>query len=477
MDKPHQEPLAVITAELFTIPLEDGKYVIYAPLRQAAFVGNTSMVNFLADLAAGFYNKNLDPNGSLLEFLSRLEIVNASPEQLPITTFENDPFPTAVSLFLTTACNLRCTYCYASAGDTPLRNMSADVAKRGIDFILANALKKGEQVISIAYHGGGEPTVNWKVMTASLSYAREASAPHGIDVVAASASNGVLTDQQIDWIIENLNSVTLSFDGLPEVHDLHRPTVTGKGSSGKVIHTMQRFDKAGFNYGVRVTATADQIPQLAASIEFICSHFNPVRIQVEPAYQMGRWRTAPSAETAAFIESYRIAQSVAGRYGKEISFSAARVGSLSNHFCGITQDSFCLTTDGQVSACYETFMAENEWSKVFFYGKPDPHSNGYQFNIPVLNNLRGQAVQHRGFCNGCFAKWTCGGDCYHKSLTVNGQEEFQGSDRCHIIRELTKDQLLQKIHASGGLFWHQMPADVSSTAPSAASGKELLFGP
>jgi uncharacterized protein len=73
----------------------------------------------------------------------------------------------------------------------------------------------------------------------------------------------------------------------------------------------------------------------------------------------------------------------------------------------------------------------------------------------VLNNLRDLSVQQREFCQGCFAKWTCAGDCYHKALTISGPGEFQGSDRCHITRELTKDQLLEKIAASGGLFWHE----------------------
>ena len=33
-----------------------------------------------------------------------------------------------------------------------------EIAKKGIDFIIANAVKKGEKHIEVAYHGGGEPT-------------------------------------------------------------------------------------------------------------------------------------------------------------------------------------------------------------------------------------------------------------------------------------------------------------------------------
>lgn len=459
-----------LSAELFTIPFEEpGRFLIYAPLRRAAFVGNARLVNFIADLKTGVLDESADSDGSLRELLRQLEIIDAGPEPLPITEATGDPAPTAVTLFLTTACNLRCTYCYASAGDAPARFMSLDVAKRGIDFICANAVKKGAPQIDIAYHGGGEPTVNWRTMTKSLAYAREQAQPHGLAVKATSATNGVLSDEQIDWVIANLDGVSLSFDGSPEMHDKHRPLVSGKGSSDRVIHTLRRFDAAGFIYGLRVTVTADQIPALPASIDFICANFSPKAIQVEPAYQMGRWHAAPSAETEGFIAAYRQAQACAARHGRQISYSAARLGVLTSHFCGITQDTFALSPDGNVSACYEVFSEENAWAKVFFYGKPE--GDGYKFDLARLAHLRGQAVQHREYCRGCFARWTCAGDCYHKSLTVHGSVEFEGSDRCHITRELTKDQILERIAASGGTAWHEPP---HTLAAGRAAGKEFL---
>lgn len=461
---------ATLNTELFSIPIENNQYIIYAPLRQAAFIGNSSMVNFIADLKMGSYNQDLDPDGSLIDFLSRLEIVNSADEQLPITTFEGEPQPTSVTLFMTTACNLRCTYCYASAGDTPLKSMTIETAKKGIDFIIKNAIKRGEKHIEVAYHGGGEPTANWMVMTESFAYMKEQAKNYGLTSSAGVATNGVLKDGQIDWIINNLDSVSLSFDGTPEVNDLHRITVQGKGSSAKVIHTLHRFDEAQFTYGIRLTVTKDHINKLPESVQFVCENFKPVRIQVEPSYQLGRWEEAPSAETEDFIAAYRQAQIIAKEFGFDIYYSAARVGLLTNHFCGITQDTFALSPDGNVSACYEVFSEDLRFSDTFFYGKPD-QNGGYTFNLPVLNHLRVQAVQHRDFCQGCYAKWHCAGDCYHKALSINGKEEFIGSDRCHITRELTKDQLLDKIYSSGGLIWHELP---NENAIKSSKGKEIL---
>src|SRR5690554_2723536 len=130
---PANAPLPQVTAELFTITLEDNRHLVYAPLRRAAFVANSRVVNLLADLKAGCFDQTQDPDGSLVEFLRRLEILDTQPERQPLTEFTGDPEPTSATLFLTTACNLRCTYCYASAGDTPTKYMPLSTAQRGID--------------------------------------------------------------------------------------------------------------------------------------------------------------------------------------------------------------------------------------------------------------------------------------------------------------------------------------------------------
>ncbi len=92
-----------------------------------------------------------------MALLRHLEILDAGAEQLPITMLSGDPMPTMVTLFLTTACSLRCTYCYASAGDLPVQSMSLETAKRGIDCVAANAVRSKVPYFQVAYHGGGEP--------------------------------------------------------------------------------------------------------------------------------------------------------------------------------------------------------------------------------------------------------------------------------------------------------------------------------
>jgi uncharacterized protein len=451
-----------LSSEIFIIPLEEEKYLVYTPLRKAAFVGNAAVVNLLVDLKDGICNSATDPDGSMTEFLRRLEMVGAGKETPPTCDSEGEPQPVAVTLFVTTACNLRCTYCYASAGDTAREVMPMEVAKRGIDFIINNAVRQKRDMIEVNYHGGGEPTANWRTLTASLKYAQNKAREAGLQISASSATNGMLSDKQIDWMTANLNGASLSFDGLPETQDKHRIRPSGRGSSARVMHTIRRFDEAGFNYGIRMTVTADLIPSIPDAVDFIFSNFRTTTLHIEPAYQMGRYADRPSAETEEFLTAFREAKQRAKKYGMNLIYSGARLGTLTNHFCAVSQDSFALLPDGTVSSCFEACTKNARYGNIFFYGKAN-ETAGYDFDMERLHFLRRQAVQYREHCQGCFAKWTCAGDCFHKAVAVNGgATDFKGTGRCHINRELTKDLILEKILEAGGLCWHELPEELKT---------------
>jgi uncharacterized protein len=437
------------------LPLEEGRYLIYAPLQSSAFIGNSGVVRFLQSLQedAGILDHVPHQFENLIQLLVGLHILNSYPESLPLLVCEGPPQPVGVTLFLTTACNLRCRYCYAASGDSPAKFMSLETAKAGIDFAFRNAIDQGVKSVQVGFHGGGEPTVNWGVLSGSVRYAHELASGNGIRLETSLATNAVLSDEQISWMVENMTGASVSFDGLPVLHDRNRLTVAGGGTSERVMHAMHSFDAAAFSYGVRTTALADQIESLADGVEFIYSRFRPTGVQVEPVYPLGRGAAADSAETDAFIECFRQARTVAKQHGGDLLFSGARVGSPSNHFCHATVDGFCLTPSGGVTSCYEAFSEDSPLALRFFYGHPGLVPGSFEFDEAVLSSLRSLGVENRAFCRECFAKWTCAGDCVYKVLSACGDGELAGSGRCHIIRELTRDLILERVADSGGLVW------------------------
>jgi len=228
-----------VLQQIFSIPVEEEKYIIYAPLKRIAFIANTAMVNSIIDRC----NRNSDKD-SPHEFLEELDFF--TPGTIPEDDFQYGVQYDTVVLFLTNQCNLRCRYCYASSGDYPKKEMSWEVAKAGIDFVLSQVQKRSLKDMTLGFHGGGEPTMNWNVLTRATDYAHKKSQEYNLNLHVSGAFNGFWSEKICNYIIQNLTEISISFDGLAEVQNRQRPSLGNGDSFEKVTNTMKRLDAAGW---------------------------------------------------------------------------------------------------------------------------------------------------------------------------------------------------------------------------------------
>ena len=180
-------------------------------------------------------------------------------------------------LLMTNRCNLGCTYCYANAGKRPPRDLSLPIATRVIDAACENAQAAGEESFSLAFHGGGEPTVHWTVFTHAVAYARRKPIPCHVSL----STNGVWTPAQRRFILDQVQNVSLSFDGIQDVQDQQRPRSDGTGSFATVMESIRALEDAGLAYGIRATAPAETLHRLPECVAFLCDQTKAQAIQVE----------------------------------------------------------------------------------------------------------------------------------------------------------------------------------------------------
>ena len=141
------------------------------------------------------------------------------------------PFPQR-SLVLNVAndCNLGCTYCFASQGDygAPRRFMSQETARESVDFLLQNS---GDHPTVTLVFFGGEPLMNFRLISDTVAYATRAGELVGKRVDFSMTTNATyLTPEIIHFLRDHRVGVAVSIDGPKKFHDLRRTYKNGMGS-------------------------------------------------------------------------------------------------------------------------------------------------------------------------------------------------------------------------------------------------------
>ena len=442
-----------LLTEVFTVPFGEA-HLVYAPLRRTAFVANGETVATIKLLAKGALESPNNHQLELIRFLDAIGLMGDGGDQQVFGLGQDIFAPIEVTLLLTSECNLRCKYCYASAGDVPIVRMTLESAKRGIDYVLANALRIGSNWIGVHYHGGGEPTLNHEVLIASREYAAILAQEHQLQVYSTVTTNGVIPPGIRHWIISNLHAASVSLDGPPSINDLNRPNRSGAGSGNKVLETLKEFDEARFKYGIRVTVTAFTVAEIPNIIQFIVQHAQPHAIRIEPVYNIGRGsEISLQVDVASFVEGYIRGKEIAQKAGIPLLYSAARLNTLSSRFCRAYGEGFTLTSEGKVTGCFEVTDAGATFSEKMIFGRFDEPESRFIFDDTLLTTMRMHNVSRQPYCDDCFAKWHCSGDCPNKvnHALIDGQ--FSGMPSCEITRSILLSELIELIEQSGGVVW------------------------
>jgi len=440
----------IISTEIFSIPYKDN-YIIYAPLKQTAFIVSPNAVNFLYKIQMKDVGLVLNKEEKeILVTFCELGLINGITNKLPDRTEETFS-PAYVTIFLTGKCNLRCIYCYASGGGKEKSTIPFEIAKSAIDLIINNALSKNQKGIGVGFHGGGEPTLAWQTLVKCVEYTKRKTLATGLKINFSIASNGVISAKRLDWIMDNFTSLNLSLDGTEDIQNYHRPLVNGKGSYDKVIETVNKMNDRKFPYGVRATVTARSVAYLDKYVEFFGTMCKMRTIHFEPSFSCGRClytgTEAPSPDE--FIAGYRKAQKVAEKLGISIFYSGARLNTITRIFCKASGDSFCVTPQGDVTSCYEVCSKDDPRSEVFFYGKYDDEKKAFVINEKKLAYLGKRTINNIPHCENCFCKYHCAGDCLAKASDGKDLMSIINTNRCEINQALTLDGIINILEGMG----------------------------
>src|SRR3990172_642335 len=158
---------ADLPTEVFLLPHGDHR-VLFFPLLGKSYLVNIPFAEAVRSLIDSARKKDdsekerSPQDREIYEFFHR-ERLFARLETRP--RGGNPTFaPTAVSLFLTTECPLRCVYCYSSAGERAPKRLPFHMAAEAVDHVVSNAVNLRRDNVTVVFHGGGEPTAAWPLL-------------------------------------------------------------------------------------------------------------------------------------------------------------------------------------------------------------------------------------------------------------------------------------------------------------------------
>jgi uncharacterized protein len=168
-------------------------------------------------------------------------------------------------LMTTHACTLRCTYCYTGAKTA--RHMTEAVAGQAIERAARSVRPGGRLELSFF---GGEPLLVPELLLSCMEKARRCVAREGIELYLGVTTNGLQTSDAA-WAVMMTDDLdlTVSFDGLPAIHDRHRSTASGQDTSTAVLATIQKLVAHERPFHVQIVVRPDTVDRLAEGIAFL----------------------------------------------------------------------------------------------------------------------------------------------------------------------------------------------------------------
>jgi uncharacterized protein len=438
-----------LTSECFIVDipgLPPDVVAAYFPLKALVLKINKPAGDLLERMKKGTVPELDKWERKFLENLIKVGLVNGPADKIPGPAVTETPKPERTILLTSDRCNLRCIYCYGKS-ETHGDLMPFGIAKAAIDFIISNATELGMNFVEVGFHGGGEPTINWEVLTGAIEYAREECRKNNLRLHSQICTNGVMSEGRIRWIGENIGGIVISVDGPPEIHNQQRPAADGGPSFNIAARSIDILKSMKKEYMLRLTATAKSEGILTDISNFLIERFNPKAICIEPLFICGRCDTAQCDKPDPDIFSKEIMDliTIKQKNGVDIQYSGGRFFYLDSMFCGAAGKNFFITPRGEVTSCLEISKHDDPRSELFIYGSFDSDRNEFVFDNEKYSKLCNIRVDAFESCRDCFIKWNCAGDCPAKAPDFEHIDTVRYSYRCEINKSVTKAQLMKEL--------------------------------
>lgn len=342
-----------------------------------------------------------------------------------------------LTLFPTNSCNLRCVYCYATSGPGSGPRLSIEHAFAAIDGFF-DELPPAVQFVVLNFHGGGEPTTNFAVMTASWTRFRDAALSRGLKARVATITNGTFGPAVLRELEKPEWSVLVSYDGNRQAEQ--RPTAAGADSRARVVANIRALVAAGKAVTTRATVTREGLsgmPHLVTE----AADLGVRQVQIEPSSLVGRGANLSDGppDPMDFADAYLGAFDLGLRLGVRVTSTAwtsRRPGD--GAYCGAQTGLTQVTPDGFVSCCTEV-VDGSVVDDPFIVGSVDIGARRLEIWPVREAAMRSRLGYELPTCSTCAFVDTCGGGCASRARAQSGDLFARDEDHCVAARRVNPE--------------------------------------
>ncbi len=176
------------------------------------------------------------------------------------------------NIWVTTACNMRCKYCYENSTDIKKMNLFLDIktAEKMVDFVIEYMQKRDKKEYLIVNFHGGEPLLNFSIIKDIERMIRE-----NFDnkrILFGITTNALLLENNeiIKFLADNFEySLSISIDGTKKIHDFNRVDSNQKGTYDRVEMYLKQLLTMNAKVRARMTITPETIDCMEESIDHL----------------------------------------------------------------------------------------------------------------------------------------------------------------------------------------------------------------
>lgn len=371
----------------------------------------------------------LTKHADLIEELTRLGVINRDDEAVldALRSELSRPRFAILYLLLTDNCNLACGYCYVKALIPQKRqpnNMSWETARTALERfshqLESFELREMENPQVILH--GGEPFLNWAVLSRTLQYVHsciENGTLPPATAVNINTNGTMITDEAAEFISQfPFVSLAVSVDGPAEIHDSLRRDVGGRGSFDNSIHGVHTLLRMGIKVGISCTIAPHYAHRASEILLWLHNEFPGVPIGFNVLINSSKMSVADRrAYTTTLAEQMVTSLNLARSEGIYEDTLMRRVdafssGSFRFNDCGACGQQTVVSPEGWIGVCHAYTGTKKYFLPPDTQATPQEHPYWQEWSRRSPVNIEE--------CHRCIAFGSCGGGCPHSAEMVNG---------------------------------------------------------